>query len=190
MLFAKRQSKLTDLELIAKYQQSGRARWMGELFNRHAHLVFGVCLKYLKNEPEAKDATLGIFEKLLSDLKSQQIEKFEHWLYRVAKNHCLMILRKQQTAQKHQVHLNGNENPEEELSDKLLLDARLEHLHEAIGQLNDEQKQCLTLFYLEQKSYQEVADLTGSSIKSVKSSIQNGKRNLKIKLSQHNEFKV
>ena len=49
----------------------------------------------------------------------------------------------------------------------------------SVNQLNKEQGECVKLFYLEGKSYQEVAELTSYSIKKVKSYIQNGKRNLK-----------
>ncbi|NNE55934.1 MAG: RNA polymerase subunit sigma-24, partial [Flavobacteriales bacterium] len=86
MIFGKKRSKLTDAELIAKYQESLRRKWVGELFNRHAHLVFGVCLKYLKNDTEAKDATLDIFEKLIEELKNSQIENFAGWLHVVSRN--------------------------------------------------------------------------------------------------------
>jgi RNA polymerase sigma-70 factor (ECF subfamily) len=51
-------------------------------------------------------------------------------------------------------------------------------------ELSEEQKRCVTLFYLEKKSYQEVADITGYSVMQVKSYIQNGKRNLRILLDK------
>ena len=59
----------------------------------------------------------------------------------------------------------------------------------AIEQLNTEQKICITLFYLEKKSYQQVSDQTGFSLMQVKSYIQNAKRNLRIQMErlQQNE---
>ncbi len=66
----------------------------GLLFERYTHLVFGVCMKYLKNTYDAEDAVMGIFEKLMTDLKNHEVRDFKNWLYRVSKNHCLMILRK------------------------------------------------------------------------------------------------
>jgi RNA polymerase sigma-70 factor (ECF subfamily) len=53
-------------------------------------------------------------------------------------------------------------------------------LNEALKTLNDAQKQCITLFYLQKKSYNEIAVLTGYTPMQIKSNIQNGKRNLKI----------
>ena len=60
----------------------------------------------------------------------------------------------------------------------------------SLNELGEEQKVCVTLFYLEQQSYQQVSGVTGFSMLQVKSFIQNGKRNLKLiverKLKQTN----
>lgn len=190
MIFGKKRSKLSDEELIQKYRRDHRKQWVGELFNRHAHLVFGVCLKYMKNESDAKDATLTLFEKLLSDLKSKDIEKFRHWIYVVTRNHCLMILRKRSADNRNFQALNGNEDPESETAEVVLRETKLTRLEEAMETLKDEQRQCVQLFYLEKKCYKQIAETTGFSEKQVKSFIQNGKRNLKIKLLEHDEFKT
>ncbi len=95
----------------------------------------------------------------------------------VAKNHCLMRLRdKHVNVDIEQVHVAADETPKEEFRDK---DKVLEVMEESIQHLNTEQKTCVTLFYLQKKSYQEIADETGYTILQVKSYIQNGKRNLK-----------
>ena len=190
MIFGKKRSKLSDEELIQKYRDDHRKQWVGELFNRHAHLVFGVCLKYMKNESDAKDATLSLFEKLLEDLKSKDVEKFSHWIYVVTRNHCLMILRKRSSDERNFRALNGSEDPESETAEVELRETKLTRLEEAMESLKDEQKQCVQLFYLEKKCYKEIAEKTGFSEKQVKSFIQNGKRNLKIKLLEHDEFKA
>ena len=62
-----------------------------------------------------------------------------------------------------------------------------DQLHEAIKQLNKEQSQCIVLMYIENKSYKEIAEITGYDLKKVKSYIQNGKRNLKLILSSKDE---
>ena len=190
MIFGKKRSKLSDGELIHKYRQDHRKQWVGELFNRHAHLVFGVCLKYLKNESDAKDATLILFEKLLEELKSKDVEKFSHWIYVVTRNHCLMILRKRSSDQRNFKAINGNEDPESEIAQVKLREIKLTRLEEAMNTLKDEQRRCIQHFYLEKMCYKQIAVKTGFSEKQVKSFIQNGKRNLKIKLLEHDEFKA
>jgi RNA polymerase sigma-70 factor (ECF subfamily) len=57
-------------------------------------------------------------------------------------------------------------------------------MEDGLQELNKDQKQCVTLFYLEKRSYNEIADQTGFTLLQVKSYIQNGKRNLKILLER------
>ena len=68
---------------------------------------------------------------------------------------------------------------DEELHLKIKEEAQLNEMGEAIVSLNSDQKQCIHLFYLEKKSYDEIANETGYSVNKVKSHIQNGKRNLR-----------
>ncbi len=196
MLFRKSKDlkSLDDDELVAAYKRSGEAAYVGELYERYAHMVFLVCLKYLKDEAESEDATMQVFEKMITDLKRYEVRKFKYWVHTVAKNHCLVLLEKRQRQRQNAgellettqvlvmesadfASLNGEESQE----------IRLTHLEEAIAFLNEEQRICIELFYLQQKCYKEVSEVTGYSLKQVKSYIQNGKRNLKIHLSHVNE---
>ena len=177
----------TDEQLIAAYIKKHNTDYFGILFERYTHLVFGVCMKYLKNTHDAEDAVMGIFEKLMSDLKKHEVKDFKNWLYRVAKNHCLMILRKRKIKVKAETEIAYEKQKDfmELLFDRHLTDEGhygddiLISLRDAMDGLKKEQRQCLELMYLEKKSYQEITKLTGYSLKKVKSYIQNGKRNLK-----------
>lgn len=185
--------KYTDLELISRYKESGENSFIGELFNRYVHLVFGVCMKYLKDKDDSKDAVMQIFEKLLVDLKKHEVSNFKAWLYKVATNHCLMHLRFEQTRQEKHEELKKDYHFVMESDHDLYLDNEnsneiiLNHLDEAIKDLCDEQKVCIELFYLKERSYQEVSKITGYTMNQVKSFIQNGKRNLKNYILNKNE---
>ncbi|MEO1383805.1 MAG: sigma-70 family RNA polymerase sigma factor [Bacteroidota bacterium] len=61
---------------------------------------------------------------------------------------------------------------------------QLQQMEQALTKLKLEQRVCVELFFLQKKSYQEVASETGYTLKQVKSYIQNGKRNLKIRMEQ------
>jgi RNA polymerase sigma-70 factor (ECF subfamily) len=139
-------------------------------------------MKYLKNEEEAKDSVQQVFLKVIQELHKYKVEYFKSWLYMVAKNHCLMKLRERQGKYLAEVNDRLLAQPEEEADRQALLqnDHTLGLMADALKELNDEQRQCVTLFYLEKKSYQQVSDQTGFSLLQVKSYIQNGKRNLKI----------
>ncbi len=181
-------AELTDEELIRAYVKNGNTDYFGLLFERYTHLVFGLCMKYLKNETDAEDAVMSIFEKLMTDLKKNAVRNFKSWLYQVAKNHCLMSLRKQKIHDRAQGELKIEK--QEEFMEMLHevhhnnetrdVDGILISLHKALEKLRNEQRICIELMYLERMTYREIADDTGFSMKQVKSFIQNGKRNLKI----------
>ena len=104
-----------------------------------------------------------------------------------------MRLRKVQTKIKHDNEYKKNETANVEYTSTLHQstdnekEVQLQQLEYAVTLLKDEQQTCIDLFYLKKKSYVEVADETGFTMKQVKSYIQNGKRNLKILIEKLNE---
>lgn len=188
MLFRKRTTyhQLSDEELVSLYRNNPSSDIVGEIYNRYGHLVMGTCMKYLKNQADAEDMTMNIFEKLPHKLTNHSIERFKSWLYMVTKNECLMLLRKKG-------HVSTEITKELEAQDELHVAEAKEIqygiLEEAIQELKEDQRKCIELFYIESKSYQEITTLLKLDIKKVKSAIQNGKRNLKLTLEKRNEFK-
>lgn len=156
---------------------------MGILLERYTLLLLGVCMKYLKNEEEAKDAVQQVFLKVLTEVSKYKIDYFKSWLYMIAKNHCLMKLRGQQGKYIKELKEDVAIVLQESDKNKLLENEKTYRLlEECLGELNEEQQQCVTLFYLQKRSYQQIAKYTGFSLMQVKSYIQNGKRNLKMLL--------
>lgn len=158
------------------------------LYERYAHLVLGLSYKYLEDKDKAEDMTCEIFMSLFDKLLVHEVDTFRSWLYTLSKNHCLMRLRKDKRGVT--VHLNGKEVDHgiSALEIKMLQEDKLDLLESKLSELKGEQAECLDLFYLQGHTYVEVAELLGMDIKSVKSHIQNGKRNLKLLLTQHDEF--
>lgn len=193
MLYPQKYNDYSDNELITEYKNTRNSLFVGILYKRYSHLVLGLSLKYLKDEDEAKDAVMQIFEKLLADLLKHNVEYFKSWLYTFSKNHCLMVIRTKQNRLKKEMDLQVNASSFMETESNLHLNNGQEKekqytaLEQAIDELNEEQKLCINLFYLKDKSYNEIVDITGYSINEVKSYIQNGKRNLKIKLEKNSE---
>ena len=148
----------TDRELVLKYRNSHESKYIGELFERYTHLVFGVGLKYLKDQDEAKDMVMEVFEKLLTELKRHNVKNFKSWIHTVAKNYCLMKLRKEEPkveflkeSKKMDVHLMENPTIEHLNSEEALYEA----VDKAVEKLGEEQKRCIQLFYFENKTYQQ-----------------------------------
>lgn len=180
-----------DLRAISQFKKTGDMQVIGVLYKKYMHLVYGVCLKYLKNREESQDAVMQIFEKLVEKLRTQDIDNFKSWLYVLTKNHCLMYLRSAQhkNLQKHKdiTETHVESGPLLHHNDEPLLEDDLQSLEKCIETLQNEQKRCVELFYLQNKSYKEVEDITRYGLNKVKSYIQNGKRNLKICMDKKSE---
>lgn len=182
----------TDAELIFKYRESGNNIYVGELYQRYTHLVFGVCYKYLENYDDSHDATIEIFEELLTKLKQHEISNFKSWLYSVAKNFCLMKLRREKNYVELKEDMSEVVESRQEMHPISVneKEQQLRQLEEAISHLNEEQRVCVELFFLKQMSYHDIMKQTGFDFRQVKSFIQNGKRNLKIALGEEYERKT
>ena len=178
-LLNKRMNNQTDEELIALYVQKFDNKCIGILFERYSALVFGVCLKYLKDQDLAKDAVLQLFEFLLIELPKNKILNFKSWLYVVSKNHCLKTLKEMKPVEFMENMEDSEDNPSTE-DDSLHIEQITEQVQWAVNQLPIEQKRCVWLFYVEENSYKQITLKTGFTDNQVKSYIQNGKRNLKL----------
>ena len=183
MSFLKRipATRRDDEELIALYKKDGDLQVLGELYDPYMDLVYGVCLKYLKESELAKDSVMQIFEELITKVKKHEIGNFKSWLYQVAKNFCLMQLRTPRNLKTvelppslvqsdENVHLNGVLEKEENF-------VRME---KCLATLSDDQQLMIRLFYLEGKCYNDIVEQTGEEWNHVRSCIQNGRRNLKL----------
>ena len=175
--------KLSDEDVIHRYVHRHEAQAINCLYERYAHLVLGVCFKYLKDGETAKDATQQIFIKLLEDLKRFEIVHFKAWLMQVTRNFCLMQLRGSLTVVNNTISLPDSMEFEDDTHPLPERELLLNELETAVADLNEEQRTCITLFYLQKMTYISIADRTGYTMMEVKSHIQNGRRNLKIKLT-------
>lgn len=187
---SKKRAQSSDTELVTQYRDTGDSACVGELFERYTGLIYAVCRKYLKDDEESRDAAMEVFEYLLVELKKYEVRNFKSWLGQATRNFCLMRLRKKASLNEKETEFKKTEiqlvesGPEPHLMGEPSREAELQRLEIALGTLNAEQKQCVQLFFLEGKSYQEVAAATGFSLLQVKSFIQNGKRNLKLRMTE------
>lgn len=172
---------ISDKELLQRFWQTQNNEWLGILLQRYTLLLLGVCMKYLKDENDARDCVQQIFLKVIQEAGKYKIDYFKSWLYMVAKNQCLTVLRDKKG--KLPVELTDANSQVAEAEHTALDRAAAvsdDVLQAALQELNEEQHKCVTLFYLKKCSYQEISELTGYPMLKVKSHIQNGKRNLRL----------
>jgi RNA polymerase sigma-70 factor (ECF subfamily) len=176
----------TDQQLLDNFYADHNPEWLGILLPRYTLLLLGVCMKYLKNEDEARDCVQQIFLKVITELNKYRVEFFKSWIYMVAKNHCLMKIRDghgKMPVELTERHLSATDE-QTDMEHLLHNDRAIELMAEALDSLSAEQQQCVTLFYLQKRSYQQISETTGFTMMQVKSYIQNGKRNLRLMIEQ------
>ena len=171
----------TDNELVEAYKTSGDLDTLSVLYQRYMDLVYGVCLKYFKDQESAKDGVMQIFEQLIQKVHKYEIDNFKSWLYTLSKNFCLMELRKQKNVKMVALEPSVMQSEEEtHLNGVLQKEANFKKMEKCLQGLSEEQKETVELFYLKEKCYKEIADITGKDWNKIRSLIQNGRRNLKI----------
>lgn len=156
-----------------------------ELYGRYMPLVYGVSLKYLKNVPDAEDMVMKLYEELREKLLQYSIGLFRSYLYTCVRNACLMEIRRR------------SKNISVELDEKFMefcddfdleevkeREGRAEALKACLEALPEKQQKCVQHFFMEERSYKEIVEASGYTLKMVKSFIQNGKRNLRLCLKQ------
>lgn len=178
---------MSDNELIAEYKRSHDKLLVGELYKRYAHLIFGMCINYFKDKDTAKDMVLQIFEKLFEELKKREVENFKAWLTFVVRNYCISEIRKMNTQQNRAAEYQADLKTEMATEEEEIVEEtekQILQLETALNELNPFQKRCIELFYYKKMSYVQIVEITGYSINEVKSYIQNGKRNLRLILTE------
>jgi RNA polymerase sigma factor (sigma-70 family) len=195
LFFKKKHNPQSETDLLREYRRTGDLAILGKLYEPQMEMVFAIAMKYFKDEDEAKDTVMALFEELIPKLRQHEVENFKAWLGMVTRNYCLMELRKK-TVEISNFEIGENDEEEnnsnnfmeistsEHHTDSLDLEQNLTKLENCLQTLNLEQKQSVELFFMQEKTYQEVSQLTGFDINKVKSYLQNGKRNLKICLEK------
>jgi len=177
-------SNNSDEELLALYMQTNSPDYFGELYNRYIPLIYGLSLKHLRCAERAEEATSELFKMLLPEISGYEIKDFKTWIYNVAKNHCSQAYRKDKhilveidssvKESDHVLHLleNGSKYEKEILS-------------RCIEKLPKQQKITISKFFMDKMSYTDIAEQTGYLLQTVKNQIQNGRKNLKISIENH-----
>lgn len=164
--------------------------YLSILYQRYMDLVFGVCLKYFKDPERSKDAVMDIFEELSTKLRQHEVENFKGWLHVLARNYCLMQLRSPRNMKTTEFNTNFMQSEENThlVSEALEKETNFVKMEQCLETLPAEQKETVKLFYLENKCYNEIAEITGHEWNKVRSYIQNGKRNLRICMDGKDSF--
>ena len=190
---------MTEKELLRRSKE-GHVASFEELISVHQQKVYNIALRMLANEQDAFDASQEVFIKVYKNLdKFQENSSFSTWLYRITTNTCLDMIRKNKD-KKNDISIDSQvefedgeasfqlEDKNADVEEEILKKERRQALYEAIQQLNDEHKKMIVLRELQGMSYQEIAEITGANIGTVKSKINRARISLKNSLLKYKEL--
>lgn len=192
--------ELSDEAIVEAFESAANPEALSVLFRRYTHLVYGVCCKYFSEEPDRQDVSIRIFQRVADRLQGSAVKNFSYWLGVVAKNECISELRERKTYREHLHQFKSQKNSDESYVEnegyhRLLLDSLSDQdVQEMVSgmmeELSADQKLCIHLFFFRELSYKEIMHETGFSYEEVKTHLQNGKRNLRIKIEKRVGSKV
>jgi RNA polymerase sigma factor (sigma-70 family) len=166
---------ITDPDLpIINRVMAGEQHLYAQLVNKHKSYAYSLALRILANKSEAEEAAQDAFVKAFKYLASFNREaKFSTWLYRIVFNTAISYKRRQKV--KHQAIENVNlgytpEGPEKADKKKFI--------EQAINKLNDADRAAITLFYLQEFSLEEIAEITHTPINTIKVRIHRARHRL------------
>ena len=180
-------------EIYVQKTIEGDTEAFNELVQRHHARIYGLAYRMLGNPDDASDATQEAFLEAYKSLQSFQFQsKFLTWLYRVGINVCQQYKRKADSRERTLTSYtkdfqeiegrSANEHP-----DRVLLKTERDQLvQHAIDQLPSKQRMVITLFYMQQMKYREIAELLDCSEGTVASRLNTAVKNLKSKLEDLN----
>ena len=150
-------------ELFYRIKNEDKETATEELYNKYHNVVYGIAFSILKNKEDAEDAMQNVFIKLYNlDTSLVPKSKESTWLYTVAKNEAIEIIRKK----KENINLDdiyeiGSDNDLDEIIDEI-------SFNNLISKLNEKEKEIISLKIISNLSFKEIANLLGEPIGTVK----------------------
>ncbi|QXP65332.1 RNA polymerase sigma factor [Polaribacter sp. HaHaR_3_91] len=184
---------MTEENLIAQLK-SGKQTAFSQLLDDYQQKVFGTCISFVPNKEDAEDIAQEVFLEIFRSIsKFKGDSKLSTWIYKIATNKCLEFIRKKNTKKRFAFMqtILGNEIPLDKTNyftevnhPGILLENKEKSatIFKAINTLPEAQRIVFTLAKIDDKSYQEIVEITGKSLSSVESLMFRAKKSLQEKL--------
>ncbi|MFZ2905649.1 MAG: sigma-70 family RNA polymerase sigma factor [Cyclobacteriaceae bacterium] len=167
---------MTDENVLIDRILAGDQQLYAELVNRYKSYTYTIALKILENRPEAEEVAQDAFIKAFNSLKGFNREsKFSTWLYRIAFNTAISYKRKRKASYQSIENTIVEYDPGE---DALERSDKKKYITQAMDKLNEADRLALNLFYLQEFSLEEIADITGMQTNTVKVRVHRARQRL------------
>lgn len=157
--------------------------WFRLQVNKNQNKLYAVCYQMLHNSLEAEEVVQDSFVKLWQE-KEKGKKQPKAWLYQVAKNQCLDLLRKRKHEMNYQQFNLLNEKTAKSACDELLNNELSEHISKAIEELNEPYKSLLVLREVGNLSYQQLAEVMDLNVQQIKVYLHRARNTMKMHLNE------
>lgn len=178
-----------DIEVIARVLH-GESQAYSVLVERYRNFVFTIALRYIKGREDAEELSQDVFVKAyrsLADFKGQS--KFSTWLYTITTTTCLSFLRKKkpdvQSLDNEHVFASADNIAGGMNANQVEQKSKVNMVNEAIKLLSPDDAQVITLFYKGEQSLEEIAQVMGKEVNTVKVQLHRARTRLKEKMQKH-----
>lgn len=182
---------------LIKRCKNGDRNAFNELFGMYESKVINIAYGMLSDRDDAYDAAQEVFIKVYKNIASfKENSSLSTWIYRITANTCNDFLRKRQkqsasvsisivSDEEHDMDIPDTAPMPDEYAE---LNEAQRALREAISQLNDEYREIITLYDVEDLSYEHIAAILNCPVGTVKSRLNRARKNLKKILSEKREL--
>ena len=179
----------TDSELWSALQ-SGQTAALGQLYDRHAGLVYGISLKVLGNAQEAEDLTQDIFVKLVEQASyNPKRGSLRTFLMILTRSRAIDWVRSRQSSQRNRQRWQADYSPSPPSlsADDMADEEQSQEVQAALAQLSDQQQQVLHLAYYQGLTQTAIADQLNAPLGTVKARARRGLLQLREILKEQGE---
>jgi RNA polymerase sigma-70 factor, ECF subfamily len=196
---------LTDEALVNSFRATKEARYFNNLVGRYQNRVYNAAFRILGNAHESEEVVQDTFLKVLQNIeKFHGRSSFAAWLFTISHNICVDLLRNRKRKGSYQMVSFDPQSSHEDDAIEVNLNVvsqiadpepgpahRVDHMEEqaaitaSLEQLPDAQRAVLVLHDIEGFSYQEIADIVGVSIGTVRSRLHYGRLKMRELLSPY-----
>jgi RNA polymerase sigma factor (sigma-70 family) len=173
-----------DHILVQKFKKTADRQYFEALYDRYTNVVFCKCLSYLGHREDAEDVAQGIWVNVYFALpKFQQKSAFSTWLYRIAINQCINQLKKRKTFISLDALSEKGFEIKDEKQDIFATVSNTNQVTKALSLLSKDMKALLLMKYVDEYTYEEIADATGLGKSAIKMRIARAKQQLQATFS-------
>lgn len=168
--------------------KSGDKEAFSLVVDRYSDMVYTLCLRMLGVEADAADAAQEVFVKVYRSMAGfQEKSKFSTWIYRIAYNHCISVIRKKVKIIDMVDELPDVEVNNQDVSGLELISSeeRKRYLNMAIEALAETDAVVITLFYYDELSLEEIAEVTGLTNANIRIKLHRSRKKMYMVLSEY-----